>query len=112
MITCSYSFLSNLQFTSKYALNRQEIGIYIAILSLFACNIHIFLYNPSIEIILQIIIMISYLVLIRPPNLSCNFIPIFLFLHPFLVTPFRYIHLLLTLTYTFARNATRYSLFH
>lgn len=60
----SYSFLSNFQFTSKYALNRREI----AILSLFSCNIHIFLYNPSIEIILQIIIiMTSYLLLIHPP---------------------------------------------
>lgn len=63
MVTHPYSFLSNLQFTSKYALNRREIAIYIAILSLLAYNIRIFLYNPSIEIILQIIIMISYVFL-------------------------------------------------
>jgi len=33
MVTCSYSFLSNLQFALKYILNRRKIAIYIAILS-------------------------------------------------------------------------------
>jgi len=86
MVTCSYSFLSNLQFALKYILNIREIAIYMPFyLFLLATFVSFYIILIS-ELYCKSLWFPTRAPSFNTPNLLNTqqfYLPIFIFLHPF-----------------------------